>query len=705
MRRHSDFDEKIQGFSGEPLTPIVQLWVLRILVRLEGLERLLRESLSVHPLLESLGVRLADIDDDETQPRLQRTLKRQLKPLWERAERNAGKSAVPAALADNVGRLADLVHLSDAECRILEFVCLLHTVRELDDTADALGSLTTSKVLTLLPHILGLTADAVKQALSPKGRLALSGLVKVDDGAHLTMRAKLDLLSGQFADAILTPEAEPMSLLRGVVAPSAPARLQLDDYPHLGLNLQMLLAYLRGAQQQQRPGVNVLLYGPPGTGKTELSRALARELGCELFEVACEDEDQNPISGDARLQAYRAAQRFLQGERVMLLFDEIEDVFQGHDLSGLFGGIARFGAGSRTKGLINQMLESNTVPTFWLTNAVRNLDGAYIRRFDFVLELPVPPQPVRQRIAAACVGEQVDAATVRALAASDVLAPAVLTRASAVLHTIGERLPPPQTAPALLQLVNNTLQAQGHATIAAHDPSRLPEVYDPALVNTDADLTALVEGIARRGSARLCLYGPPGTGKTAYARWLAERLQRPLLVKRASDLLSKWLGESERNIAETFRQAERERAILLIDEVDGLLQERRGATHSWEVTQVNELLTQMETFSGVFVATTNLVQGLDQAALRRFDLKAKLDYLRPEQAQALLRAHGQHLELHCSDAALAAVARLPSLTPGDFAAVVRRHGFAPLADCGELVQSLADECALKDAPKAVLGFV
>ena len=61
--------------------------------------------------------------------------------------------------------------------------------------------------------------------------------------------------------------------------------------------------------------------------------------------------------------------------------------------------------------------------------------------------------------------------------------------------------------------------------------------------------------------------------------------------------------------------------------------------------------------------------------------------------------------LACPDAEQHAVARLPSLTPGDFAAVVRRHRFAPLADAAALVRTLEDECALKDAPKAVLGFV
>lgn len=82
---------------------------------------------------------------------------------------------------------------------------------------------------------------------------------------------------------------------------------------------------------------------------------------------------------------------------------------------------------------------------------------------------------------------------------------------------------------------------------------------------------------------------------------------RPLLVRRGSDLMSMWLGGSEKNVAEAFREAEAENAVLLIEEVDSFLQDRRGAQRSWEVTLVNEMLTQMESFEGLFIASTNLM--------------------------------------------------------------------------------------------------
>jgi transitional endoplasmic reticulum ATPase len=205
---------------------------------------------------------------------------------------------------------------------------------------------------------------------------------------------------------------------------------------------------------------------------------------------------------------------------------------------------------------------------------------------------------------------------------------------------------------------------------------------------------------------RLCLYGPPGTGKTAYGRWLARQLDIPLLVKRASDLMSPFVGKTEQNIARAFRQATLEESLLLVDEVDSFLQDRRGAQRGWEVSEVNEMLTQMESFSGVFIASTNLMTGLDQAALRRFDLKVKFDYLRPEQIRELLRRYCKQLNLAVPQPdLLARTMRLQLLTPGDFAAVLRQHRFRPIQSPTTLVAALEAECAVKEGGKASIGFL
>ena len=183
-------------------------------------------------------------------------------------------------------------------------------------------------------------------------------------------------------------------------------------------------------------------------------------------------------------------------------------------------------------------------------------------------------------------------------------------------------------------------------------------------------------------------------------------MQVPLLIKRASDLTSMWVGESEKNIARAFRQAERERALLLIDEVDSFLQDRRSAQRSWEVSLVNEMLTQMESFHGVFIASTNLMEGLDKAALRRFDLKVRFDFLRPDQAMRLYEMYCQSMGLgNPLPEHMSRLIRLRTLTPGDFATVVRQSRFRPATSSSDLVAALDAECCAKEGGKATMGFV
>ena len=104
--------------------------------------------------------------------------------------------------------------------------------------------------------------------------------------------------------------------------------------------------------------------------------------------------------------------------------------------------------------------------------------------------------------------------------------------------------------------------------------------------------------------------------------------------KRASDLLSKWVGETEQQIAAAFAEARDAGAFLIFDEADSLLADRRGAHRSWEVSQVNEMLTWMESHPLPFACTTNFAEHLDTATLRRFVFKVRLDYVAPEQVEA-----------------------------------------------------------------------
>lgn len=693
----------------ETLPSIVRLWCLRILVRLKVDKSFIKNQYfeDNHPAkklgLDGMFEGIAETIDDH-HPAFA-TIRAGLGKALRQSERANKRHTVPEPLAGNIARLASLVHLTDVESRLLEFAVLASTLDVMDGISELLGEFPTAQLPRILSNILEIPEPAIRQALNPRGILGRSGLIEVEP-MPCPLSRKFDILTGSFAHKIQTSDADPVELLRGMVHPAAPAELDLDDFDHLAADLRILLPYLRKVMATKKRGVNVFLHGAPGTGKTQLARVLAHALGCDLLEVADEDEDGDPCEGSARLRALRAAQYFFAEGQAFLVFDEAEDVFAGDSLG--FGQIllGSKGPAQKLKGWLNRMLEDNAKPILWLSNSIAGIDPAFLRRFDMIVEVPVPPRRQRLRILQEVGGEILDAAAITRLADSSVLSPAVVTRAASVVSTVRNELGDEGGILAMERLINNTLEAQGHAPIRRHDPARLPEVYDPCFINADADLAAVADGFVRAKAGRLCLYGPPGTGKTAYGRWLAQQLGVPLMMRRASDLLSKWVGGSEQNIAAAFREAESENAVLLLDEVDSFLQDRRGAQRSWEVTQVNELLTQMEAYSGVFIASTNLMQNLDQAALRRFDLKVRFEFLRADQTSELLKRHCSQLGLSAPGSdELARLRRLSKLTPGDFAAVIRQSRFRPLEDAGMFVTALEGECAVKEGGRGAMGFV
>nr|WP_217346318.1 ATP-binding protein [Noviherbaspirillum sp. L7-7A]MBV0880725.1 ATP-binding protein [Noviherbaspirillum sp. L7-7A] len=683
-----------------PVDALSRLWILRMLVPLGGHKVLVsRSGFSNSALARAVGVG-AWLDNDELDFNPSAVHKK-LRELHRMAEENAAAARLPDTLVVNMARLGELVGLSPTDARILEFAAMLHQDRLLDDSADTLGLLNSLKVIDTLARLLDLNADDVRASISPHGVLARSGLLAVDRGTNDYLRSKLDVLSGSFVDHIVAFEADPICLLRDTISSSKPASLTLKDYGHLDQALALLRPYLANALSSGLTGVNVFFHGAPGMGKSELARALAAALECELFEVASEDADGDPVNGERRLRAYRAAQSFFCQRKAMILFDEVEDVFDNGD--GPFG---RKSTAQRRKAWLNRTLEQNKVPTLWLSNSIDGIDAAFMRRFDMVIEVPIPPRAQRERIVRVTCNDLLDDQAIKRLAESEVVAPAVISRAASVVRSIHDQFDATGATRALQYLVDQSLEAQGHSPLRVGDANRLPAGYDASLINANVDLCRLADGLAKTRSGRLCLYGPPGTGKTAYGRWLAQYLGMPLTLYSASELMSKWVGESEKNIAGAFRQAERDNALLLIDEVDSFLQDRAHARQSWEATMVNEMLTQLESFSGVFVASTNLMDGLDPAALRRFDLKIAFDFLLPNQAATLLESYCKALSLTAPELTeLEQVRHLRSATPGDFATVARRHRFAPIVSPAELVAAVETECRLKERKSSGIGFV
>jgi len=685
---------------GADLHPLVRLWILRLLIELGG-DRNFIVAGGFRDDVLAADIGLQDWVEAGDEMFDAKAVRRDLRQLHRKAELDHCQVRPPRDLERNMGLLAGLANLSETETKILTFAILLHQEPALDTAADLLGGLSTAKVSRALSVLLDLPEPEVRAALKQDATLVRTGLLSVEHGTCMSLQGKLDLISPDFADRILSVETDPVSFIRDTVAPASAPDLAPEDYGHVASHLKLLLSWLGNALRTRRQGVNLLFHGLPGTGKSQLARVLAAELGCDLFEIAAADGDGDPTEGRRRLRAFRAAQCFFAGRKAMLVFDEVEDVFG--ECVGLFGMLSR---SSPHKAWINRTLEGNPVPAIWISNSASCLDDAFLRRFDMVVELPIPPRRQRRRILEAACGDLLEAGQIDRFAGCEALAPAIAARAATVIRTVRGDIGDGEVAAAFELLVNGTLEAQGRPPLGRAPFNPGSAVYDLRFLNADIDLASVTAKLREERAGRICLYGPPGTGKTAWGTWLAGQMDMPLHVKRGSDLLSKWVGGSEENIAAAFREAERDGAILLIDEVDGFLRDRAGARAGWEVTQVNEMLTRMEEFPGLFIASTNLMEGLDQAALRRFQLKVRLNFLAADQSWLLFRRYCTLLD-HGRPGPLLRdrIGRLENLTPGDFATVLGRARFDPLPSAAALAAALEAECAMKAGSGARVGFV
>jgi SpoVK/Ycf46/Vps4 family AAA+-type ATPase len=605
----------------------------------------------------------------------------------------------------NIYRLTRMMTLTEAESAVLSFAASLTCFPIFHNALSPnYTEVSDSTLTTILASLTGHMHDDIRKALRRDGMLQTSGLIRLDSDSDTDLENKIKLvrdLQGVMLENLIDDE----ELNRRVLCPSKPGTLSLDDFSHLAADIQLLQNYLTGAISQHEKGANILLYGAPGTGKTEFAKALAAKVGLSLFDISCTDEDGDPIAGEQRLLSLAFCQRALKTKpQVALLFDEIEDVLPGRQSNGFFG--MMFAEKPKDKGgkaWINRALEDNPVPTFWITNDAA-IDDAYLRRFDYALAFRIPPRKVRHRIAQDHLGQYApNAAAVAAIAELDDLLPAQLERAARVARLCATTAPGQawqniemtlQRSRALLGQTRKNLKAKTHTH------------YSLEFLNTDADIAAIIQGLRVHPQASFCLYGPSGTGKSQLARHIADELGKPILIKRASDLLDKYVGETEQRLAKMFEEALNEDAVLLLDEADSFLSDRSGASRQWEITQTNELLTQMESFEGIFIATTNWMDKIDMASLRRFNHKVKFDYLTADQrwglfVQEYCRLGGTMEEARSVEDQ---VRRMEGLTPGDFAVVVRNQ-VSLCVNLTAFVAQLKQEIAVKSHGKGRLGFV
>jgi SpoVK/Ycf46/Vps4 family AAA+-type ATPase len=581
----------------------------------------------------------------------------------------------------NIDALASLLQLNKAERALLLYGTLARYQRDLRSLLVEFKVNNAPEAYAAIAEVAGVNAAEVGEALRAGSRLERIGLVENLISEHnITDLADLMKVSEKLPPVLMREYRDQSELMAVFTRPSAKSALTLDDFGFVDEDARVLRALLRNAIDRKEPGVNVLLYGPPGTGKTELAKVVAQAAGLELFEVEYADRDGNSLSGRDRYRSLQIAQVFLKGSaQAALLFDEVEDVFppisnEAAQMMARAEQVVAPTSGSVSgKAWVNQILESNPVPTIWVTNRIEQIDPAFRRRFAYHLELKSPPPGAREGIVRKTLeGVEVSAAFIGKLTERKGLTPAQIRTAVRFAGLAS------QQGVAMEDLIERQLRNADRALgTRSSDGAARPSVtrYDLDMLNVESrfEVPRIVDALKARGHGTLCFYGAPGTGKTALAEHIARSLDKPLLIKQASDLMSKFVGETEQNMAAMFREAETEKAVLLLDEADSYLQDRRGAQRTYEVTEVNEMLQGMERFVGIFICTTNLMDRIDQAALRRFAFKIRFRPLTGAQREKMFVT-----EALAGDAALltteaaARLAKLDQLCPGDFAAVKRQ---------------------------------
>lgn len=416
---------------------------------------------------------------------------------------------------------------------------------------------------------------------------------------------------------------EPGPVLDEVVLPQASSVL-----------LETFLRRASGQLEGDRSLV-LLLSGPSGTGKTLTARATAERLGRPLLLV-------DPIGGmlrrdelEARLEQLSRQARLVNG---ILFFDECEGWYESRL------------QGDRTVLRLLELLDRQNQVVILATNLPDILDPALDRRVAVRIELAVPARNLRKalwdlHLRDESLASDVDTSWLAEryeLTGGHIANAASAARQSAVARSKEGLISAADLEDAADLQIRHRL-----SRLAVETPTNLglSDLIVPDDIRGKLDeIIAAVRnrrmlfeewGFGKKLSTGrgLCMLfrGDPGTGKTLSAEVLASELKLPLYRASIPKIVSKYVGETERNLERTFREATAARGILLFDEADALFSKRvevSSAQDRYSNMEVNLLLQEIERFDGVVILTTNLKAAIDDAFERR--LNFKIDFPFPE---------------------------------------------------------------------------
>ena len=451
-------------------------------------------------------------------------------------------------------------------------------------------------------------------------------------------------------------------------------------------------------------GINILLHGTPGTGKSEFVRSLGLRLNKDVYFV--NQKEGNPKENLAnRKLGIVAAMNLLDPKTSLIVVDECDGII---NTSLGFMGMILGGDKEDSKAWLNDILETTQHKVIWISNRVSEMESSVKRRFSYSIEFKDLSFNQRLNVWKTQTEKvQVDFITTEDL---ENFAQRYKINAGGIALALKDVSGMDHLAENKEKVVklNNILDQHQRFVFGGNKLHSVTDSYSLNVLNANEDLGSVIsstkkflEYLETGGNLEITnmnflLSGPSGTGKTEFTKFLAKSLGKELSVKRMSDLQSKWVGETEKNIAKAFNDAEYSGSILFLDEADSLFIDRTSAEKSWEVSQTNELLCQMENFKGILICATNLISHMDVAVMRRFNHKIKFDYLNQTGKEYLATTL---LGITLEEGPKKKLSQIQCLTPGDFKVVRQRNFFKEGVGSDELLQELSHEASYKRITK------
>jgi DNA replication protein DnaC len=445
------------------------------------------------------------------------------------------------------------LNLTEAEYRLLSFAFLCSNTRLLGTLIDFLGNTFCEDSQTdIISGLIGIDCNTFKNMTDDKSTIVQMHLSGPPPLNFFSSPVERFSMRPEISKRILTCTSLEDDIIVDLLVTASTAKLTIDDYSHLGSQLELLKTCIKNATASKGQAMSILLVGMPGSGKTELAKALSKYADALLYEVPVIDNDRPNENNIAfRLGEFLRITNMLEGSPSKhILFDEVEDVLNQHENQ------------DKRKGWINQILEDRKATTFWICNTTENFDDSFLRRFDYVLKMPALDYPSRVKMMHnAFSSKGISDQRIKALAAQRIETPSIIERVKKLTD---------RTAGGSLS-VEKILELSFPNT---------PLWYSEELGNFEIDycqadgfieLDKLTKHYQKNQNVRTLLTGMSGSGKSSLARFFCFECSQSTRYYEAMDLIDQNPSLFQLKIETAFYSNSDKCEMLVIDEIDQVL--------------------------------------------------------------------------------------------------------------------------------------